>query len=147
MYSLSRFSHDAQEAMVRAQEEAVGAGHGYLGTEHLLLALAQQESEAGRILRELGVQVPALRERIDTVVSRDAVPSRPEPVPTTRVRDVVDHALGVVAEEGGQAVSSEQLLVGLLREGEGVAAHVLADLGVTLENVQARRGRGPAPAM
>ena len=125
--------------MALAQEEAVRLGHRYIGTEHVLVALLLHESEARRILRELGLEAEALRAHADRVVARGAAAGSGSPRSTRGLMRAMERAFGEVAAEGGERAAPEHLLRGLIEQGEGVAAHVLADLGVTAERVRRAR--------
>lgn len=152
MYPFGSFSESAQAVLQSAQEEAWSEGRGYIGTEHVVLALARDEQgAAGRILTGLGVTYEALKAKVDEVVHRPADPRAERPLPTTRVKKVVELAFREATEAGQELVNTEHLLLALLVEAEGVGAHALGELGVTLPRVRdavraASGDPGPAPA-
>jgi hypothetical protein len=134
MYPFERFTEHARKILTLAQAEAEKAGGGYIGTEHLLLALLDEGGGLGaRALRALGVSTEAVRKRLEQV-DTSRVESRDEPgpiVPTTRTKRVIELAFQAAEEMGHRYVGTEQLLIGLVAEGSGVAARILGELGVT----------------
>ena len=134
MYPFERFTERARKVLTLAQAEAEKAGGGYIGTEHLLLALLDEGGGlAARALRALGVGAEAVRQRLEQV-DRPAPEPREELgpiVPTTRTKRVVELAFQAAEEMGHRYVGTEHLLIGLLAEGSGVGARILGELGVT----------------
>jgi ATP-dependent Clp protease ATP-binding subunit ClpC len=141
VYPFERFSEDARKVLTYAQKEAEESGHNYIGTEHLLLGELQVDSEARHLLERLGVDEESARATLRNVLGRGPGGIR-QIVPTTRVKKVIELSFGAAQREGSSNVTPQHLLIGLMEEGEGVAAHVLKDRGVTLEAVL--RG-GPEP--
>ena len=139
MYPFERFSDEAKTVLVLAQREAERAQHHYVGTEHVLLALFQSDTEAARILARLGVEEESVRQTIERVVGRNERIVIQQIIPTQRVKKVIDIAVDLSAREGTGMVTPVHLLVGLLEEGEGIAVHVLEDLGVSPDAVGAAR--------
>jgi ATP-dependent Clp protease ATP-binding subunit ClpC len=138
MQALGQLDPEAMRVVALAQAEAERLGHGYIGTDHVLVALLLHESDAGRILRELGVETELLRAHIDRVVARPS----PAPAATSVVRAVkqaMELAFVEVDAEGAERAAPVHLLLGLIEQHDGVAAHVLADLGVTAERVRELR--------
>ena len=140
MYAFERFTERAKKTLTLAQEEAERWGHSYIGTEHLLLGLLRGEgSLAHRVLRNLDVDVAKVRQRIDEVLARqDEAAAVRQIVPTSRVKKVIELSFEEARRMGHKSVGTEHLLLGLLIEGEGIGAHVLEDLGVTLDRVRAQ---------
>jgi ATP-dependent Clp protease ATP-binding subunit ClpA len=133
MYPFERFTERARKVLTLTQAEAEKTG-GYIDTEHLLLALLEEgDGLAARALQALGVGVEGVRGRLEQV-DRPATESRKEPGPvhpTPRTKRVIELAFQTADEMGHRYVGTEQLLLGLLKEGSGVAARVLGELGVT----------------
>jgi ATP-dependent Clp protease ATP-binding subunit ClpC len=134
-----RFSDRARRVVVRAQEEARALNHDFIGTEHILLGLVGEgQGVAAKALESLGLSLETVRQRVE-----DAVPpgqySRPGHIPfTPRAKRVLELSLSEAKLLGHRYVGTEHLLLGLLREGEGVAAQVLAALGADLDGVRER---------
>jgi len=142
VYPFERFSEDAKKVLTYAQKEAEDSGHNYIGTEHLLLGVLQVDSEAKRALERLGANEEAARATMRNVLGRGAGGIR-QIVPTERVKKVIELSFAAAQREGASHVTARHLLIGLVEEGEGIAAHVLTDLGVTPEAVL--RGGPAAP--
>jgi len=121
-----------------ANQEVQRLNHDYIGTEHLLLGLAKESTGAGaRILKDLGVDLPTLRAEIDKlVVSGPDKPTTGRPSQTTGAKMVIEYAIQEARALNHDHIGSEHILLGLLRENEGVAAQVLTTLGVRLEDVR-----------
>lgn len=145
MYPFERFSEEARRVLVAAQHEAERPPRSYIGTEHLLLALVEVDSVAGQLLQELGVEREAVEQAVDDLLRRTERVEVEQVVPTARLKRVIDLAMEAARREGRELVGSDDVLVGLMEEAEGVAAHVLRHLGVTAERVQELRGSVAAP--
>jgi hypothetical protein len=143
VYPFERFSEDAKKVLTHAQAEAERAHHSYIGTEHLLLALLTSGSEAARILDGLGVDEAKVRATIANVLGRNERIIIQQIIPTSRVKKVIEIAFTVARDEGSSSVTPVHLLIALMEEGEGIAAHVLQDLGVTLDAVASGRPGEP----
>jgi ATP-dependent Clp protease ATP-binding subunit ClpC len=137
VYPFERFSDDAKQVLALAQREAERSRHSYIGTEHVLLALLQAGNATTRRLNELGVDDARAREMIDRVVGREERIVIQQIIPTSRVKKVIELAFDAAQREDAPQVTPHHLLVGLMEEGQGVAAHVLEDLGVTLDAIRA----------
>ncbi len=138
MYPFERFTERAKKALSLAQEEAERSHHSYIGTEHLLLALLREdEGLASKVLHNLGVEVGKVRQAIESIVGRNERIIVQQIIPTSRVKKVIEISFEEARRMGHNFVGTEHLLLGLLREGEGIAAHVLEDLGATTDRVQA----------
>ncbi len=132
-----RFTEKARRVIVLAQEEATRLGHGYVGTEHLLLGLIKEKQNvAAKTLVSMGINLEVLRNNIEAMVIKgDVAPSR-EKVFTPRTKTVLELAFDEARYWGHDYIGTEHLLLGLLREGEGVAARILLQLGVNLEKAR-----------
>jgi ATP-dependent Clp protease ATP-binding subunit ClpC len=132
-----RFTERARRVVVHAQEEARDLNHDYIGTEHLLLGLMREpESAAARALRELDIGQDAMRERIVEIIGRgSAAPSGHIPF-TPRAKKVLELSLREALQLSHNYIGTEHILLGLLREGHGVAATVLTSLGADLSRVR-----------
>src|SRR5258708_2214805 len=138
MYPFERFTERAKKALSLAQEEAERSHNSYIGTEHLLLALARaDEGLASKVLHNLGVEIGKVRQAIESIVGHNERIIIQQIIPTSRVKKVLEIAFEEARRMGHNYVGTEHLLLGLHREGEGIAAHVLEDLGATLDKVQA----------
>ncbi len=132
-----KFSERARRVLTIAQEEARQMNHSYIGTEHILLGLArEEEGVAAKILTNLGVSLNKVRSAVEFISSRGERPSTGESGLTPRAKRVIELAIDEARQLGHNYIGTEHLLLGLLREGEGVAAGVLDSLGVTLERAR-----------
>ena len=128
----------ARAALDRARQEAAALGHNYLGTEHLLLGLVQGDGLAARALGRLGVETNRVRDKIVEIIGRDIGEASAGVPYTPRTKKVLDLAVREAARLRHNYVGTEHLLLGLVREGEGVAAQILVQgLGVDLPRVSA----------
>lgn len=131
------FTERAKRVMALTQEEARGFRHNYIGTEHLVLALAREtEGLAAQILGKLGVDETQLRDVLTAILAHGEGMASAEPGLTPRAKRALVLACDEARELGHRAVDTEHLLLGLIREEHGVAAGVLASLGVTLAQVR-----------
>lgn len=137
MYPFERFTEPAKKVLTLAQKEAERSEHSYIGTEHMLLGLVRgHDGLAAQILRQLGVREPKVRRVIESVLGRPERIITQEIIPTSRVKKVIELSFAEAVRAGNRNVDTEHMLLGLLAEGEGIAAHVLQDMGVTLEKVR-----------
>jgi ATP-dependent Clp protease ATP-binding subunit ClpC len=122
---------------VLAQEEARSLNHGFIGTEHLLLGLIHEgEGIAAQALESLEISLEAVRAEVDKMVgSADSAPTGSPPF-TSRAKKVLELALRESMQLGHDYIGTEHILLGIVREGEGVAAQVLVDLGADLSKVR-----------
>ncbi|MEP7105526.1 MAG: ATP-dependent Clp protease ATP-binding subunit [Chloroflexota bacterium] len=138
MYPFERFTERAKKVLTLAQEEAERSHHSYIGTEHLLLGLLREgEGLAAKVLNNLGVEIGKVRQTIESVLGRNERIIIQQIIPTSRVKKVIEISFEEARRMGHNYVGTEHLLLGLLLEGEGIAAHVLEDLGATLDEVRA----------
>ncbi len=137
-----KFSERARRVLSLAQEEAQRFNHNYIGTEHILLGLVREtEGVAARVLSGLGVDLTKVRSAVEFIIGRGEKPTQGEIGLTPRAKKVVELAVDEARRMNHTYIGTEHLLIGLLREGEGVAAGVLESLGVTLEKVRAETHR------
>ncbi|TMD36821.1 MAG: hypothetical protein E6I81_03805 [Chloroflexi bacterium] len=157
MYPFERFAQDAQQSLTFAQEEAERSHHSYIGTEHLLLGLLRlPKGLAPEVLRELGIDIETVRGTIASVLGRSERIIIQQIIPTSRVKMVIEIAFDEARRMGHERVDSGHILMALVMEGEGIAAHVLEDLGATAPKVIAAlerswkvepSGRGKRPQL
>jgi hypothetical protein len=146
-----RFTDRARRVVVLAQEEARLLNHDYIGTEHILLGLIQEgDGVAARALQSLGISLDAVRARVEDIIGRGDEHS-PSHIPfTPRAKKVLELSLREALQLSHNYIGTEHILLGLIREGEGVAAQVLVELGGDLERVRQEVKRilgtaGPVP--
>jgi ATP-dependent Clp protease ATP-binding subunit ClpC len=134
-----RFSDRARRVVVLAQEEARLLNHNYIGTEHILLGLVHEpEGVAARALDSLDVKLGRVRQQVEHIIGQgDSSPSGHIPF-TPRAKKVLELSLREALQLGHNYIGTEHILLGLLREGEGVACQVLVKLGANLPKVRAR---------
>jgi len=132
-----RFTERARKVVFFAQEEAGRFGENYVSTEHLLLGLVREnDSVAARILDRLGVSLGRIRQEIERKVSRGDGRLAPEMQLTPRARRVIDLAYDEARHLNNNYIGTEHLLLGLIRESDGLAGQVLSKLGVDLERTR-----------
>jgi ATP-dependent Clp protease ATP-binding subunit ClpC len=132
-----RFTDRARRVIVLAQEEARLLNHDWIGTEHLLLGLAREgQGVAAKALEVLGVRLEALRSQVESIIGRGQMaPSGHIPF-TPRAKKVLELSLRESKQLGHNYIGTEHILLGLIREGEGVAAQVLVKLGADQARVR-----------
>jgi ATP-dependent Clp protease ATP-binding subunit ClpC len=132
-----RFTHRARRVVVLASEEARTLNHNYIGTEHLLLGLIREgEGVAPRVLESLGISLEAVQRQVKEIIGEgQEVPAGHIPF-TPRAKKVLELALREAHELKHHYLGTEHILLGLIREGEGVAAQVLEKLGGDLDRVR-----------
>jgi hypothetical protein len=132
-----RFTDRARRVVVLAQEEARLLDHNYIGTEHILLGLIHEgEGVAAEALERMGVSLEAVRAEVERIIGRGIeIPSGHIPF-TPRAKKVLELSLREALQLGHDYIGSEHILLGLLREGDGVAAEVLTGLGADLGRVR-----------
>ncbi len=132
-----KFTPRARKVITLAQEEATRFNHNYIGTEHLLLGLVREgEGIAARVLAELGVEVNRVRSAVEFIIGRGDRLIVGEIGLTPRAQKVIELAIDEARRLGQEDIGTEHLLLGMVREGEGIAAGVLESLGVNLEKVR-----------
>src|ERR687885_342066 len=132
-----RFTDRARRAVVLAQEEARLLNHNYIGTEHILLGLIHEgEGVAAKALESLGISLEAVRAQVEEIIGQgQQAPSGHIPF-TPRAKKVLELSLREALQLGHNYIGTEHILLGLIREGEGVAAQVLVKLGADLNRVR-----------
>ncbi|MFC4620215.1 ATP-dependent protease ATP-binding subunit ClpC [Camelliibacillus cellulosilyticus] len=131
-----RFTERAQKVLALAQEEAVRLGHNNVGTEHILLGLIREnESIAAKALKALNLSAEKIQKEVETLIGRGSDVEQP-PHYTPRAKKVIELSMDEARKIGHSYVGTEHILLGLIREGEGVAARVLNNLGVSLNKAR-----------
>ena len=132
-----RFTDRARRVVVLAQEEARMLNHNYIGTEHILLGLIHEgEGVAAKALESLGISLEAVRSQVEEIIGQgQQAPSGHIPF-TPRAKKVLELSLREALQLGHNYIGTEHILLGLIREGEGVAAQVLVKLGADLTRVR-----------
>jgi len=132
-----RFTDRARRVVVLAQEEARPLNHGYVGTEHILLGLIREgEGVAAKALESLGISLAAVRQQVEEIIGQGQQAPTGEIPFTPRAKKVLELALREARQLGHNYIGTEHILLGLIREGEGVAAQVLVRLGADLNRVR-----------
>ena len=150
-----RFTDRARRVVVLAQEEARMLNHNYIGTEHILLGLIHEgEGVAAKALESLGISLEAVRQQVEEIIGQgQQAPSGHIPF-TPRAKKVLELSLREALQLGHNYIGTEHILLGLIREGDGVAAQVLVKLGADLNRVRQQviqllhgyQGKEPGPA-
>src|SRR5438067_5218341 len=134
-----KFTERARKVLQLAQEEAQRFNHNYIGTEHLLLGLVREgEGVAAKVLGNLGVELNKVRSAVEFIIGRGDRMVVGEIGLTPRAKKVIELAVDEARRLGHHYIGTEHLLLGLVREGEGIAAGVLESLGVNLERVRSQ---------
>jgi ATP-dependent Clp protease ATP-binding subunit ClpC len=135
--NLDRFTKHARQVLQLAQEEAVRLNHNYIGTEHLLLGLVREESGlASRILREQGATGQEVSRIVERMAPRNPRPPYGKPTLTPRTKHVIELAVEEARKLSHPYIGTEHLLLGLVQEGEGIAAEVLRSLNIGMDKVR-----------
>lgn len=133
-----KFTERAQKVVAYAQEEARRLNHNVIGTEHLLLGLLREgEGVAARALRNMGVDIQRVRQQVEMMIGVGPFMIQGPIGYTPRAKRVMELAIDESRKLGHNYVGTEHILLGLIREGDGVAAQVLTNLGISLEKAQA----------
>jgi ATP-dependent Clp protease ATP-binding subunit ClpC len=132
-----RFTDRARRVVVLAQDEARMLNHNYIGTEHILLGLLHEgEGVAAKALESLGISLDAVRQEVEEIIGQgQQAPSGHIPF-TRRAKKVLELSLRESLQLGHNYIGTEHILLGLIREGDGVAAQVLVKLGADLNRVR-----------
>ncbi|MGO3042847.1 MAG: ATP-dependent Clp protease ATP-binding subunit [Corynebacterium casei] len=134
---LERFTDRARRVIVLAQEEARMLNHNYIGTEHILLGLIQEgEGVAAKALESMGISLEDVRGEVEAIIGHGTQPHNGHIPFTPRAKKVLELSLREGLQMGHKYIGTEFLLLGLIREGEGVAAQVLTKLGADLPRVR-----------
>jgi len=139
---LDRFTKGARRVLTLAQEDALRLNHNHIGTEHLLLGLVRQENGAGvKVLRELNIDPGQVIRAVEQTVGRGDRPPTGKPSLAPRTKRVIELAVDEARLMGHPYIGTEHLLLGLAREGDGIAVNVLRGLGVNLDRVRTQTAR------
>src|SRR3972149_3186542 len=137
-----KFTERARRVLSLAQEEAQRFNHNYIGTEHLLLGLVREgNGVAAKVLANLGVELNKVRSAVEFIIGRGDRTVTGEIGLTPRAKKVIELAVDEARRLNHHYIGTEHLLLGLVREGEGIAAGVLESLGVNLEKVRSETTR------
>jgi ATP-dependent Clp protease ATP-binding subunit ClpC len=137
VFMFGRFTDRAQKVIVLAQEEARRLGHNVVGTEHILLGLiAEGEGVGAKALTALGVSLDKVRQEIENVIGRGESAFQGAIGFTPRTKRVFELAIDEARQLGHTYIGTEHILLGLIREGEGVAAQILRNLDIDLESMR-----------
>jgi ATP-dependent Clp protease ATP-binding subunit ClpC len=132
-----RFTDRARRVVVLAQEEARMLNHDYIGTEHILLGLIHEgEGVAAKALESLGISLEAVRQEVEEIIGHGQQAQSGHIPFTPRAKKVLELSLREALQLGHDYIGTEHILLGLIREGEGVAAQVLVKLGADLNRVR-----------
>ena len=137
-----KFSERARKVLSLAQEEAQRFNHNYISTEHILLGLVREsEGVAAKVLSNLGVELSKVRSSVEFIIGRGERPATGEIGLTPRAKKVIELAVDEARRLNHHYIGTEHLLIGLMREGDGVAASVLETLGISLDKVRAETSK------
>ncbi|MGE5140567.1 MAG: Clp protease N-terminal domain-containing protein, partial [Rudaea sp.] len=137
-----KFTKRARRVLTFAQEEAQRLNHNYIGTEHILLGLIREEEGlAAKVLRELGLDQNRVRQVIEEIVGRGQAAPGTRLSLTPRTKRVIELAVDEARRMGMHYIGTEHLLLGLIREGDGIAVNVLKSLGVSPDKVRSNLAR------
>jgi excisionase family DNA binding protein len=137
-----RFTGRARHVLTLAQDEAQRLNHNYIGTEHLLLGLVREgEGVAAKVLANLGVELHVVRIAVESIIKAGDAPVTGEVGLTPRCKKVIELAVDEARRLGHKYVGTEHLLLGLVREGDGIAAGVLESMNLQLEKIRLETGR------
>ena len=137
MGPFDRFDESGKRVLALAQDEAIRQNHNYIGTEHLLAALLRDDTIAARALATCGIELTKVRKAIEFTIGRgDQTMSPSEITLSPRTKKVIELAIDESRRMGQSHVGAEHVLLGLIREGEGIASGVIESLGVSLPTVR-----------
>jgi ATP-dependent Clp protease ATP-binding subunit ClpC len=133
-----RFTDRARRVVVLAQDEARMLDHNYIGTEHILLGLIHEgDGVAAKTLESFGISLDAVRRQVEEIIGRGRGPASAGHIPfTPRAKKVLEMSLREALDLGHTYIGTEHILLGLIREGDGVAAQVLVGMGVGLDRAR-----------
>jgi len=134
---LERFTQRARRVLQLAQEEAERLSHNYIGTEHVLLGIVKEENGiAGRVLRDLGAKPERVAELVERMTGAGKRQTSGKLDLTPRTKQVIEYAVDEARKLGHSYISTEHLLLGLIRQGDGVAIDVMRQIGLTADRVR-----------
>ena len=133
-----RFTDRARRVVVFAQDEARGLNHNWIGTEHLLLAVIREGHGVGaKALESMQISLDAARQQVESIIGRGQNPVGDGHIPfTPRAKKVLELSLREALQLGHNYIGTEHILLGMIREGDGVAAQVLVSLGCDLNRAR-----------
>jgi len=133
-----KFTEPARRVLALAQEEALRFNHNYIGTEHFLLGLIREgEGVAAQTLAHMGVELNKARAAVEFIIGRGDRPVMGEIRLTERAKKVIELSVDEARRLQHEYIGTEHILLGLVREGEGIAAGVLESMGVSLDRARA----------
>src|SRR3954449_13401803 len=139
MAQFDKFTERARKVLTLAQEEAQRFNHNYIGTEHLLLGIVREgDGVAARVFSNMNVRLPKVREAVEFIIGQGKEPVVGDIGLTPRAKKVLELAVDESRRLNHHYIGTEHLLVGLVREGEGIAAGILESLGANLEKVRSQ---------
>src|SRR5712692_9469813 len=137
LYPFERFTESAQKLLTLAQSEALKSGFSYIGTEHMLLAaFGDPGFQSAKLLAAMGIEEAAVRSTLDKILGNKKKAARTKIIPTSRVKKVIELAFELCGSIGDPRVSTGHLLLALATEGDGIAAHVMKELGATRQLIE-----------
>ncbi len=137
MFMFGRFTERAQQVLVLAQDEARRLNHNFIGTEHLLLGLVKEGAGiAARVLQNAGIDLNRLRQEVEKIIPKGEKTLSQSISYTPRAKRVIELSIEESQNLGHNYIGTEHLLLGLLREGEGIAAQVLTNIGIDLKRAR-----------
>lgn len=132
-------NEEAQRCLLRGADEGARFNHPYIGTEHLLLGLLKEGNNgAAQVLMSLGIELPKVRSAVEFIIGRGELPITEEIRLTPRAKKVLELAVDEANRRSDTSVGPEHILLGIVREGWGIATGVIESLGVNLEKVRVR---------
>ena len=139
MDRFEKFSEPARKVLMLAQEEARRFHHDYIGTEHLLLGMVREgEGVAAKVLASSGFELTKVRSAVEVIIGRGDSLVMGEIGLAPRLKKVIELAVDEARQLNHDHIGTEHLLLGLIREGEGIAAGIITKGGVTLDSVRTR---------
>ena len=140
MGPFDRFNESAKRVLALAQDEAIRQNHNYIGTEHLLAGIVRDgDTVAARALQSLGIELVKVRKALEFIIGRGDYTTSPSEITLSpRTKKVIELAIDEARRLGQPYVGAEHLLLGVVREGEGIASGIIESLGATLPMVRAK---------
>ena len=132
-----KFSERARRVLSLAQEEATQFNHNFIGTEHILLGLIREsEGVAAKVLQNLKADTQKIRSAVEFIIGKGDKPTSGEIGLTPRAKKVIELAVDEARKQGHHYIGTEHLLIGLMREGDGIGSNVLESLDLTLDVIR-----------
>ncbi len=142
MYPFDRFNERAKGVLARAEDVARLAHHAYVGTEHLLIGLLGDDAALAAVaLSNLGVEINRARAAVESALAQSERRVTEQIIPTLGVKKVIEFAFEEASRLKQAQVTTEDLLLGLIREGKGMGAQTLSGMGITLDKLRAELDR------